>query len=661
MVKEEDDDEGEEEEEEITLRALSGKTLMNAGEDMEVQEVPRPSKQKNKTKKGAVRPSSPKSMSFSKSTAVFGAPATFEGSLSDSAAEEASTVGSLFGQPQKPIFTDAASPSSGNLFDNPLPKSMAATGFSFGQSEKPGMLGAGPHPFAIGGGVFPRGSQAAFSVEAPSGGSVFGSFPEQAVPRASLLGHLQQTESKPTPTTTTGTLFGSALPPSPAMLTTGMEACFFPSAQSQKAGLFGSEPHPKTAEAGEYLLGFSRPTAPPGSLFGQTQQIQLKTAEPRFTGGSFGFGMVQQAMPKPAAHSKGMAGFTFGQSQQTGMAFGSVKQSVLGRGLFGKPLRPTESKPLSLDRSRSKAEDETGLLVTDGFASFSSRANRLQDIIPPTEEEALLITQTNKKQIRLPEFPLRRSMQEEIQREEKKKISLQKTTYSKKKSATPESSLVAEVVKKSDPMEEQEQLQSLATPPPILPRQRPKDKDSKGQLSAPVVGFLPRRRGAIGPPPPPPLTPPPPQSPFTPPPPPPPGLIVKSVPPFPPPPPPPPPPPTCPGGPPPVPPKPGDRFDSPHRPLSGVGPTSPLPTDQLHRNLLGVSSAKLKSAKVSPELGKPELRMRRSQRSLKEEPLYEIPKLGKKKKGAVLVYLSIVFPVQKDKRHRLLPISSVVH
>lgn len=50
MVKEEDDDEGEGEEEEITLRALSGKTLMNVGEDMEVQEVSRPSKQTKKKK-----------------------------------------------------------------------------------------------------------------------------------------------------------------------------------------------------------------------------------------------------------------------------------------------------------------------------------------------------------------------------------------------------------------------------------------------------------------------------------------------------------------------------------------------------------------------------------------------------------------------------------
>ena len=626
MVIEEDDDEGEEEEEEerITLRALNEKPVMDEGEYMEVQEV---------SEVDAVRPSSSKSMS---SAPVFGAPATLEGSLFGSAAEEASTVSSLFGQPQKPAFTDAASPSSGDLFDNAPPKPTAATGFSFGQSEKPGILGAGPHPFAIGGGVFARRSQAASSVQAPSGGSLVGSFPEQAAPPVSLFGNLrnlQQTELKPTPTTTTGTLFGSALRPNPAMFPTGMEACLFSSAQSQKTGLFGSGPHPK---AGKHLLGSSKPAAPPGSLFTQTQQTQLKTVEPGFTGGSFGFGMVQQAMPKPAAYSKGMAGFTFGQSQQTGMAFGSVQQSVLGGGLFGKPLQPTEPKPLRLHRSPSKAEEETGL-VTDGFASFFSKSNRLQDTIPATEEEAALETQTNRKQVLLPEFPLTRPMQEEIQRDEKKKISLEKTAYSKKKSATPESSSVTEVVKSLEPMEEQKQLQSLATPPPIPPRQQPRDKDSKKQSSAPVARFFSRqRRGAVCRPAPSPPSSPPPPHPFAAPPPPPSGLIVESATPFPPPPAPPPPPPTCPGGPSPVPPKPGDRFDYPHHPLSGGGPTPPRPTNQLHRNLLGVRSAKLESAKVSPELGKSEFYRRRyaCQLPAKEEVLDELPNLGKKKKGA---------------------------
>ena len=341
---------------------------------------------------GAVRLSSPSSMSSSKSTTAFGFPAKSTGSLFGSATKKTSTMGSLFGP--KPTFTDAASPSSGDLFGIPRSKPTSATGFSFG---------SGPRPFGFGGGVFVGGSQAAPSVQGAFGGSAFHSFPEQAAAPVSSFGQLQQTELKPAPTM-----------------------------------LFGSGPDSNTAEAGECLLGSSRPAAPPGSLFGQTQQTQ-------------------------------------------------------------------------------------------------------------------------------------------------------------------ENALVAEAVEKAEPMERQKQLHVLATPPPIPPRQQPKDKNSKGQPSAPVFSLKRRGAAAASPPPPPP-----------------------------------PPPPPCSGGPPPLPPRPGSPFD-PHR---------PRPTDKLHRNLFGVPSAKLKSAKVSPELRKPELYMLRSVREhpAKEEALDEMPNLGKKKNGAVLVHVSIVFP-----------------
>ena len=577
-----------------------------------------------------------KSMSSSKSTAAFGFPATYKGSLFGSATEKASTVDSLFGQPQKPTFTDAASPSSEDLFDSPPPKPTAPSGFSFG---------SGPRPFGIGGGVFVGGAQAAPRVQDPFGGSVFDSFPEpeQAAPPFSSFGQLQQTELKTTPTTTTGTT-GSCLRPSHTMLTTEMEACFSPSARLQKTGLFGSGPHPNTSEAGKQLLGSSRPAAPPGSLFGHTQQTQLKSAEPSFTGGSFGFGMLQQAIPKSATHSKGLADFKFGQSQQTGTAFGSVQQS--GGGLKGKPFGLTEPEPLILDRALFRAEEGKSPLDTDGFTSFSSITNRLQDGIPATGEDATLEAQTKRKQKRRP-------MQEEIQREEMKKISLQK------KSATPESSLISKAVEKAEPIEG---LQVPATSPPIPPRQRPKFKGNKLAGS----GFLRLRQLASSPSPPPPppcTTPPPPPPPCTPPPP----LLpcrIGAASPFPPPPSPPPPPPLppCPGRPPPLPPQPGSRFDPPQRRVKAGGPAPPRPTDQLHRNLLGVSSTKLKSAKVLPELRKSELYMQWSGRGRPDGiPNLGKKNLGKKKNGSVLVHVSIVFPLQKGKRHRLLPKSSVFH
>ena len=111
-------------------------------------------------------------------------------------------------------------------------------------------------------------------------------------------------------------------------------------------------------------------------------------------------------------------------------------------------------------------------------------------------------------------------------------------------------------------------------------------------------------------------------------------------------------------------PQPGSRFDPPQRRVKAGGPAPPRPTDQLQRNLLGVPSAKLKSVKVPPELRrKLELYMRGSGRArpAKEEALDEMPNLGKKKNGAVLVHVSIVFPLQKGKKHRLLPIPSVFH
>ena len=628
---EEEDDEGE------NLRAHTGKTLMDVGEDMEVQEVPLsvPPPSETISELDAVKLSSPKSTPFSMS----GAPATLEGSIFASTAEKASTVGSLFGR--KPNVRDAASPSSGDLFANPPPKPTAAMGFSFGQSEKPGLFGSGPQPFAYGGGVLRR------------------SLPEQAAPPVPLFRQLQQTESKPSPTTATKTSFGSDL------LTTGIEASAFPSAQAQETGLFGSVSRPQSTKAGEYFLGSSVLPAPPGSVFGQTQQKQLKTAEPRFTGGSFGFGMPQQAMPKPAARSKGMAGFTFGQAQQTGMAVGSVPHSVVGGGLFGRLSRPADPEPLTLDKTRSKAEEEKAeyiapLLVTDGVASFSSRTNRLQDAIPATEEDAIHATQTNIKQINLPEFPPTRPMQEEIQRGEKKKIGLQKTTYLKNKSVTPERSLVGEAVEKAQHMEGLEQIQFVATPPPILPHQQPKDKDCKGKPSPPVLRFswtgAPLQTRSFTPPSPSPSShavsvPSFPTSPPPPPPPPPPeqggslclrrrapvGVIVTremSPPCYPNSPPPPPPPPRPP---PPLPPHPEGVSDS----LSGEGPPPPRPTVQPHRNLLGVRSAKLKSAKAGCGLT-----------LVREEARDEIPKLGKKKKGVVLVLSSFLC---KKTRHRFLP------
>ena len=637
VVEEEDDDEGEKEE--VNLRALSGKTLMDVDEDMELQEVPLsvPPPSETLSELDAVRLSSPKSMPFS----MFGAPATLEGSLFASTAEKASTVGSLFGR--KPDFRDSASPSSGDFFANPPPKPTAATGFSFGQSEKPGLFGSGPHPFAFGGGVFVGGSQAAPRLQA------LRSFPELAAPPVPLFGQLQQTESKPSPTTATETSFGFD------WLTTGLDASSFPSAQAQETGLFGSVSRPQSTKAGEYFLG-SSVLPVPRSVFGQTQQKQLKTAEPRFTGGSFGFGMPQQAMPKPAARSKGMAGFTFGQAQQTGMAVGSVPHSVVGGGLFGRLSRPADPEPLTLDKTRSKAEEEKAeyiapLLVTDGVASFSSRTNRLQDAIPATEEDAIHATQTNIKQINLPEFPPTRPMQEEIQRGEKKKIGLQKTTYLKNKSVTPERSLVGEAVEKAQHMEGLEQIQFVATPPPILPHQQPKDKDCKGKPSPPVLRFswtgAPLQTRSFTPPSPSPSShavsvPSFPTSPPPPPPPPPPkpggslclrrrapvGVCYPNSPPPPPPP---------PRPPPPLPPHPEGVSDS----LSGEGPPPPRPTVQPHRNLLGVRSAKLKSAKAGCGLT-----------LVREEARDEIPKLGKKKKGVVLVLSSFLC---KKTRHRFLP------
>ena len=572
-----------------SAESTSGKTLMDVGEDMEVHEVPlslplrserlSTLEEKNESLVPPLSPkkplSLPESTSLSKSVAVFGTPATFDGSPFGSAAYKASTVGSLFGQPQRPKFIAAASSSTGDLFDNVLPKPTAATGFSFGQSEKPGLFGSGPRPFAFGGAVLGGGSQAASSAQAISGGSVFRSFSQQAASPVSLFGQLQQ----------------------------------------------------------------------PGSLFGQTQQTQLKTAEPLFTGGSFGFGMPQQAKPKPTPPSKGMAGFTFDQSQQSGMASGSVSHSIVGGGMFGKPLRPTEPEPLNLDKARSKAEEEKAvytapLLVTDEPSlqkpsSFSSSTDRLQDMIPATEEEATFKALKN-KQIHLPEILL--------------------TCLEKKKKS--ESLPVAEAVEKAEPMEEQEKLQFVATPPPIPPHQQPKDKDRKV-----VQGFSRQRRGLRRPPSPPPPSPPPP--------PPPPPCVDVSTPPCPPPPPPPPP---CPGGPPPSPPHLGGRLYRLHRSLSGGSPPPARSSDHLRRNL-GVFAAELKSAKASLEVGKPELKMRGAIRQRRgrvvmdsaminsepearkpatvdldqEEAYDEMLNLGKKEKAAVSVHVTMVFPLQKRK------------
>lgn len=521
-----------EEEEEMTVHALSGE--MGVGEDMDIQELPlsSPPPSERFSELDAVRPSSP------------GTAAVFGRSLFRSSAEEALSVGSLFGQ--KSNFTDAASTSSGDFFDNPPPKPTAAVGFSFGQSEKPGALGSGRHLLSFKGGVFEGKSQSAPSVQP--------FFQRSVTSPDSLFGQLHQTDSEPSATTATGALFGSDLRSRPAM------------------------------------LGSSRLAALPGSSFGQPQQKPLKT------GGSFGFGMLQHAMPKSSVVSKGMTGFKFGQPQQTEMASGAVPHSVVGGGLVGKPLRPTDPEPLTLDKARSKAEVEKA--EYDGFASFSSITNPLQDMIPATEEDATLETQTNKKQVSLPEFPQTPPMQKEVQGKEKKVI-----RCLKKKSITPESLLVAEAVEKAKSKEEQKPLQCLAAQPPIpKPRRR-------------VCGALRPPRS---------LTSPPPQY----------SGRTASAPPFPPPPPPP-PPPVCPRGPPPLPPK-----------TSGGGPIPPSPTDQLP---LRISSTKLKHAKVSSDLGELELKMRGCGRRRlgKEEARDEMPNSGKKMKGAVVFHVSIVFPLPK--------------
>ena len=507
---------------------------------------------------GAVRLSSPSSMSSSKSTTAFGFPAKSTGSLFGSATKKTPTMGSLFGQ--KPTFTDAASPSSGDLFGIPRSKPTSATGFSFG---------SGPRPFGFGGGVFVGGSQAAPSVQGPFGGSAFHSFPEQAAAPVSSFGQLQQTELKPAPTTTAGTSGTSDLRPSPTMLTTGMEACF-PSAQSQKTGLFGSGPDSMSSSKSTTAFGF--PAGSKGSLFGSATE---KTST---TGSLFGqkpgdlFGI-------PRSKPTSATGFSFGSGPRPfgfggGVFVGGSQAAPSVQGPFGGSAFHSFPEQAAAPVSSFGQLQQTELkpapnMFGSGPDSNTAEAGEcLLGSSRPAAPPGSLFGQTQQTQ---------------------------------------ESSLVAEAVEKAEPMERQKQLHVLATPPPIPPRQQPKDKDSKGQPSAPVFSLKRRGAAAASPPPPPPCTPPLP-----------------------------PPPPLCSGGPPPLPPRPGSPFD-PHR---------PRPTDKLYRNLLGVPSAKLKSAKVSPELRKPELYMRGSVRKhpAKEEALDEMPNLGKKKNGAVLVHVSIVFP-----------------
>ena len=499
---------------------------------------------------GAVRLSSPSSMSSSKSTTTFGFPAKSTGSLFGSATKKTSTMGSLFGP--KPTFTDAASPSSGDLFGIPRSKPTSATGFSFG---------SGPRPFGFGGGVFVGGSQAAPSVQGPFGGSAFHSSPEQAAAPVSSFGQLQQTELKPTPTTTAGTSETSDLRTSPNILTTGMEACFS-SAQSQKTGLFGSGPDSMSSSKSTTAFGF--PARSKGSLFGSATE-KTSTLFGQKPGDLFGIPRSKPTSATGFSFGSGPRPFGFGGGVFVGgsQAAPSVQGPFGGSAFHSSPEQAAAPVSSFGQLQQTELKPAPTMLFGSGPDSNTAEAGEcLLGSSRPAAPPGSLFGQTQQTQ---------------------------------------ENALVAEAVEKAEPMERQKQLHVLATPPPIPPRQQPKDKNSKGQPSAPVFSLKRRGAAAASPPPPPP-----------------------------------PPPPPCSGGPPPLPPRPGSPFD-PHR---------PRPTDKLHRNLFGVPSAKLKSAKVSPELRKPELYMLRSVREhpAKEEALDEMPNLGKKKNGAVLVHVSIVFP-----------------